>query len=164
MSFLQYNRGDSTPLSDNFVRKEFDCKCGECEETLHDEKLSEGLQRIRHRFGETIITSGYRCKKHNTNVGGSSDSYHMKGMAADFIIPGVNVSEICKFAESIGFYGIGMYDDGYVHVDTRPESHKAFWRNSDQIPVDTFGGSPEDMKSPDELADAIKKVLADFGY
>lgn len=31
-----------------------------------------------------IINSGYRCKKLNELVGGKSNSYHLKGLAADF--------------------------------------------------------------------------------
>ena len=30
------------------------------------------------------INSGYRCKELNKEVGGSENSYHMKGLAADF--------------------------------------------------------------------------------
>lgn len=163
MAYLQYDRGDRTPLTKNFIRKEFDCKCGKCK-TQHDTNLSDGLQKMRDILGEIIISSGYRCRAHNANVGGTSQSYHMSGMAADIIVPGKNVSEVCKVAERLGFYGIGMYDDGYVHVDTRPKSKKAFWRNSAQIPVETFGGAPENIKTADELADAIKKTLAEFGY
>lgn len=31
-----------------------------------------------------VINSGYRCKKLNELVGGTSNSYHLKGLAADF--------------------------------------------------------------------------------
>ena len=31
-----------------------------------------------------LINSGYRCKKLNELVGGTSNSYHLKGLAADF--------------------------------------------------------------------------------
>ena len=30
-----------------------------------------------------IITSGYRCRAVNNKVGGASNSYHLKGLAAD---------------------------------------------------------------------------------
>lgn len=45
------------------------------------------------------ITSGYRCKKLNRKIGGSKYSQHMKGEAADFVVPGMHprvVFEIIK--------------------------------------------------------------------
>lgn len=42
------------------------------------------LQKIRNEFKHPIyVTSGYRCPKLNTAVGGSKTSAHMKGLAAD---------------------------------------------------------------------------------
>lgn len=44
----------------------------------------EVLQPIRDKYGKPItITSGYRCKKLNSAVGGSKTSQHMTGAAAD---------------------------------------------------------------------------------
>ena len=170
MAIVKYARGARGNLTTNLAIEEFQCKCGKCSATVHDEALSFGLQKIRTHFGSPmIISSGYRCPTHNTNVGGSSKSYHVKGMAADIVMPGVNVSEICAYAESIGFYGIGMYDDGYVHLDTRPKEKKAFWRNAEQTPVKTFIKSNE--LSAEETAKAliegmkkIAAILKSLGY
>ena len=42
------------------------------------------LQPLRDAFGKSIvINSGYRCKRLNAAVGGSSTSQHMTGEAAD---------------------------------------------------------------------------------
>jgi uncharacterized protein YcbK (DUF882 family) len=41
-----------------------------------------------------IITSGYRSKKLNEAIGGSSTSQHMKGQAADLIVPDMTVEEV----------------------------------------------------------------------
>lgn len=42
------------------------------------------LDPLREQFGQPIIvTSGYRCPKLNSLVGGSSTSQHMTGQAAD---------------------------------------------------------------------------------
>ena len=164
MAIMTYKRGDKTPLTENFLRKEFDCKCGKCN-TKHDPELSHKLQIMREHFGKSIIiTSGYRCLVHNANVGGASKSYHTLGMAADIIVVDVNTSEVCKFAESIGFYGIGIYDDGYVHVDTRPKECKAFWRNHEQIPIETFGAVEAPEVSAKQLASEIREVLKKYGY
>ena len=44
----------------------------------------ERLDEIREKYGKPIIiTSGYRCQELNTKVGGKSNSFHLKGLAAD---------------------------------------------------------------------------------
>lgn len=169
---LTYHKGNVTPLTANFKRNEFDCKCSRCSTTVHCEELSNKLQMMRTYFKKPIIvTSGYRCAAHNAEVGGASQSYHMQGMAADFIIPGVNVSEICCIAEAVGFTGIGMYSDGYVHVDVRPESAKWFWCDTDSNRVETFGGADMDISgvievppNPLNMATEILNVLKKYGF
>jgi len=55
------------------------------------------LEPIRRHFGKpTIITSGFRCPELNMAIGGSPNSQHLEGEAADFLvrdIPVVNVFE-----------------------------------------------------------------------
>lgn len=133
-------------LAPNFVVGEFLCHCG-CGKALVDDKLVGYLQQIRDRFGQPlIITSPYRCDKHNKNVGGATGSRHTKGQAADFYIPGIAPAEIAKYAESIGVKGIGLYEkadcgDDFVHIDTREK--RAFWYGHKELPLDTFGGTPK---------------------
>ena len=44
----------------------------------------ERLDEIREKYGKPIIiTSGYRCQELNKKVGGKSNSFHLKGLAAD---------------------------------------------------------------------------------
>ena len=44
----------------------------------------ERLDEIREKYGKPIIiTSGYRCSELNKKVGGKSNSFHLKGLAAD---------------------------------------------------------------------------------
>ena len=133
-------------LAPNFIVGEFLCHCG-CGKALVDEKLPELLQQIRDHFGKPlIITSPYRCDKHNKAVGGAAGSRHTKGQAADFYIPGVAPAEIAKYAESIGIKGIGLYEkadcgDDFVHIDTREK--KSFWYGHKELPRSTFGGAPK---------------------
>lgn len=169
MSIITYKRNNASQITPNFRYNEFDCKCG-CSQTKHNTELSDKLQILRDYVGKpVIITSPYRCPAHNSKVGGASQSRHMGGNAADFIIENMDVWEIGKICESIGFNGIGVYDGGYVHVDVRPVPEKFFWHNSDSNKVATFGGSPGSIipkpeNSSDKLAEAIKAVLKDFGY
>ena len=44
------------------------------------------LDRLRGEWGRPIIvTSGYRCKELNAAVGGTRNSQHLKGQAADIV-------------------------------------------------------------------------------
>lgn len=143
MATKLYAKTDKTQLTQNFNITEFHCKgktCG-CTETVHDAQLSAYLQQIREHFGKPLyITSGYRCPKHNAAVGGTPNSRHTKGQAADFYISGIEPAEIAKYAESIGVKGIGLYDT-FVHIDTRDV--KSYWFGHGQEYRETFGGAPE---------------------
>ena len=45
----------------------------------------ERLDLVRAHIDKPIhINSGYRCEELNKKVGGTENSYHMKGLAADF--------------------------------------------------------------------------------
>ena len=144
MAILSYRKDYKTALSKNFKVYEFSCKGkGCCGTVLIDEKLVSFLQKIRDHFGKAVtINSGYRCAKHNKAVGGSANSYHTKGQAADIVVKGVNPAEVAKYAESIGILGIGLYetkkDSFFVHIDTR--TSKSFWYGQKQAKRTTFGG------------------------
>ena len=131
-----YNKGEAVQLSKNFKSTEFDCRCSKCKKTTIDLELVKILQKMRTHFRKPIlINSGYRCSYHNTRVGGSPNSKHRTGQAADIQIKGVQPLEIAKYAEYIGVQGIGLYDT-FVHVDTRLK--KSFWYSHDQIKRTTF--------------------------
>ena len=107
-----------------FKRSEFACKCGKyCNgfPVEPNEKLVETLETIREHFGVPVtVSSGIRCKTHNTNVGGVSKSQHMEGTAADIVVKGVPVSEVVKYAETLmpKTGGIGTYKT-FTHIDVR---------------------------------------------
>ena len=103
----------------NFQIKEFACKDGS--DTIKvDDELVEKLQCMRSYFGVPItINSGYRTTSYNRTVGGSSNSQHLLGKAADIVVKGVSPKKVGTFAKNIGFTGVGIYKD-FVHVDTRP--------------------------------------------
>lgn len=108
----------------NFRIKEFACKDGS-DEILVDCELVEKLQIMRKHFGRPlIINSAYRTKEHNTAVGGTSNSQHLYGKAADIYISGVTMKEIADFAKAIDFRGVGTYKN-FVHVDVR--ANYSYW-------------------------------------
>ena len=146
MAVKIYKKGSYTKLSENFNVSEFACHGSGCCSTVQiDEQLVAYIQKIRSHFGVPVtINSGYRCPTHNKRIGGSTNSYHARGMAADIAVKGIKPKEVAKYAESIGIKGIGLYEtdrDGYfVHVDTR--TSKSFWYGQKEEYRDTFGGIP----------------------
>ena len=72
----------------NFKLEEFKCGCGGKHCTGYpavlDTQLLKNVQSVRDVCGATTITSGLRCSKHNSAVGGASGSRHKSGKAVDF--------------------------------------------------------------------------------
>lgn len=71
-----------------FNEKEFACRCcGELPPFARENieaLVCEVLDPAREKLGMPIIVnSGYRCAKHNREVGGVANSQHMRGEAAD---------------------------------------------------------------------------------
>lgn len=134
---LQFEKSDGqTRLSDNFRVREFACKCSRCNEVLVDEVLVDWLQKLRDHFGVPVnINSGYRCEPHNTEVGGSSQSHHLRGMAADIQVEGVAPETVAIYAESIGIQRVGLYDS-FVHIGSGTK--KRFWLGHEGTNVNTF--------------------------
>ena len=114
-----------------FKKQEFACKCGKycngypAEIDMNMVKIAD---KIRNRIGKPItINSGLRCKTHNANVGGVSNSKHLLGKAADLGCPsGCTPTQMASIAEEImgDTGGIGIYPWG-IHIDTR--STKSRW-------------------------------------
>ena len=117
-----------------FKRSEFRCKGTDCDLngnncgfSVVDVDLLEVLEDIREYFGKpVIINSACRCAKHNFDVGGSQNSMHTKGIAADIRVKDVDSDTVYfylvnKYQDK---FGIGRYN-GRVHIDVR--SDKARW-------------------------------------
>lgn len=110
----------------NFKVKEFRCKDGTDIIFISDELLNV-LQDVRDHFKCPVnLNSGYRNPSHNKKVGGSTNSRHQYGMAADFWVRGVSADKVQAYLESKypNQYGIGKAPD-YTHIDVRIE--KARW-------------------------------------
>ena len=176
MSVNKYNllNDRNRKLSANFTVKEFACKDGNVA-VLIDDKLVDGLQKIRTHFGKPIhINSAYRTPAHNKAVGGSPNSQHLQGKAADIVIAGVSPLTVAQYAESIGMGGIGLYD-GFTHVDSRDNKSKWDYRGGGKKNVTSFGGQdkqpaaskPTDydkVKQRFNLDDNTMKYLSDYKY
>lgn len=85
-----------------FKEKEFACRCcGELPPFAREniEALVRNvLDPVREKLGKPIqVNSGYRCEKHNKDVGGVRNSQHMKGEAADIAPAGFKSSSVPEF-------------------------------------------------------------------
>lgn len=108
---------------------EFRCKC--CGEAKMDEDFLRLLDRAREIAGVPfIITSGYRCEKHNRAVGGVPTSAHVKGLAADIKTAPLDSRARFRIVESLIVMGctrIGIGKD-FIHVDVdETKDPKVMW-------------------------------------
>lgn len=116
-------------LSTNFTVKEFACKDGSDEIVINTD-LVDKLQKARNYFGKPIIiTSAYRTKTYNTKVGGSPNSQHILGYAADIYIAGVTPKQLYDYFNKLmpNTGGVGLYD-GFCHVDVRAKKSRWDYR------------------------------------
>jgi len=107
-------------LAANFTAREFICPC--CGEEGVRDALVFLLQMAHDALPEDrvmVITSAYRCKKHNSDpkVGGSSTSSHLKGLAVDIKCETSNFRYLLiKALLEVGFKRIGI-GKNFIHVD-----------------------------------------------
>ena len=177
MSVVTYQRGDTTALSKNFTRDEFECQCGKCTAQMIDTELVDKLQRIRDVLGVPLkITSGYRCIPHNAAVKGSSGSKHRYGMAADWRTANRSINPVALgiLAQSVGFGGVGIYwhsQGAFVHTDTRggkstwlcttPGSYPSTSYNAFVMPTIQQGCTGAANRSATIMLQKLLKVNAD---
>lgn len=128
--FISEKRNSTRVLS-GFEIKTFDCHCGGayCSKTIVNTKALALLRSLVNHFqgqGKIVtVTSAYRCLIHNRNVGGVSNSRHTVGDAIDVTVNGIGPNAIADVAVSVGFDGVGIYQSGFVHCDTR--GYEARW-------------------------------------
>lgn len=121
---ITWKRGEHKQLNKYFNTKEFECRCGTCEDQILDESLLSRLTGLREDYGmPIIITSGYRCPEYQLKLlsGGKyetvKNSTHCLGKAVDVTCSLLDT--LCSKAEKF-FDAIG---DGrkrkFIHLDTR---------------------------------------------
>ncbi len=65
-----------------FTEDEMACNC--CGEVVHNKVLEDMIDSARTRAGiPFVVTSWYRCPRHNKSVGSKPTSSHIKGKAID---------------------------------------------------------------------------------
>ena len=103
----------------------------EAEENLRA-LVDEVLDPLREAYGKPIrVTSGYRCPRLNNLVGGSPNSQHMRGEAADIQPVVGNESDLDELARIL--IANGKFDQLILYPTFIHVSHKHFGWNRKQI-------------------------------
>lgn len=121
----------SPTLFEHFPWSDFACKC--CGVILVHPRFIVAYSRLVEFVNPSrvIVHSGYRCTAHNREIGGSSRSRHMFGMALDFHIVNMTLEDmheiVCLIPE---FKGIGQYpkwNNPGLHADVRTDRKEWTW-------------------------------------
>lgn len=85
----------------HFKKSEFTCKCG-CGLNNIQLGVVKIADEVREHFGSpAIVTSGTRCEKHNKEVGGVSNSRHLKGKAIDMYVQNVSWYDLLEYLRKL---------------------------------------------------------------
>lgn len=108
----------------HFSRAEMQCKCG-CGRADMDPDFMDLLEDLRTRFNKPlVVTSAYRCPKHNSAVSSTGEKGpHTTGKAVDINVHGADAVRLVKLWLSMGLTRFGMNQKGalsgrFVHLDT----------------------------------------------
>jgi hypothetical protein len=90
-------------------------------------ELAQALERIQSLLGSELhIDSGFRSPKLNAAIGGSVNSAHMEGYAADFICPTFGPPfEVCKAIRDSEIPFDQLIQEGsWVHLSVDPRMRR----------------------------------------
>jgi len=110
----------------HFQPSEFTCKCG-CGGNKMQSAFLEVLDKARELAGVPFkINSGYRCEKHNKEVGSTSRN-HTSGNAADIACTdGPTRFKIVRGLIAAGFKRIGVAKT-FIHADCVEGGPTSIW-------------------------------------
>jgi zinc D-Ala-D-Ala carboxypeptidase len=113
----------------HFKMEEFACK--HCQKNNINPTLVELLDLARDMSGVPFrINSGYRCEDHNKAVGGSPNSLHKRGRAADIhVADNAHRYAILKALFAVEMPRVLIYKD-FIHADIADDdkpSEIALW-------------------------------------
>jgi uncharacterized protein YcbK (DUF882 family) len=84
------------------------------------ERQAAALQHVSNHFGKSIVVHVWlRPPAYNRQIGGASNSAHLRGDATDFHMPGITAEAVRRELKSHpGIYpGAGENNVSWVHLD-----------------------------------------------
>ena len=118
-------------LTRNFSYDELKCRGKKCcgSSCPMDTRFMEALQILRSHIGIPFtVTSGFRCRVHNSRIRGSANnSSHTKGLAADIKVKGMTPREVYNIAKRLPEFStasFGVYNS-FLHIST--DGRSALW-------------------------------------
>jgi len=113
-------------LTKNFSYDELSCPC--CSSLNVDADFLDSLQEIRDQMDRPMfINSGFRCPKHNLEIGGRLSSRHLLGTAVDISTKGWDPCDLHYLVFLLTSHhsekhdyntGVGIYKN-HIHFDLR---------------------------------------------
>lgn len=119
-----FKKTEKQRLCVGLTLKEFRCRCehDSCRCTIISSELIEKYERLRIYLGSTLkINSGYRCNRHNLDVGGVAMSRHQTGEAIDISLDTLGYlshNQLEKAIKLAGFTYCKFYNS-FIHIDCR---------------------------------------------
>ena len=134
VAYNSYTEGN-VKVERNFVVNEF--KSRESKVVFIHKLLPQELQKIRDKVGKAVnLTNAYRNDSHNKRVGGSSNSYHLYGMAADIYVTGMHPLQLAKIVDELfpdKYRVIAYPKKGIVHFDVANKKYRAINEGKDKV-------------------------------
>lgn len=105
-------------ISKYFSEIELQCKCKNCGNSCPmDMVFLQLLDIVRKECGVPLnVSSGFRCNRHNKDIGGVPNSWHTKGKAADIWSAKISLDTIYNIASKYFDEVIFYKDNGFVHI------------------------------------------------
>lgn len=106
-----------------------DFKCSCCNVNMFKKEHIIVLDNLRVLYGKPmIVNSGYRCEKHNKEVGGKIDSEHPEGDGVDIKVENSNDRfELLFNAINIGIKRIGIAKT-FIHLGfSKTKTQEVLW-------------------------------------
>lgn len=131
-------------------------------ELVVDERSMDMLQALRTKLGKPLVlNSAFRSETYNRQIGGTTNSFHVKGMAFDVSMLNHDPEAFEAAAIAVGFRGIGHYPhSNFMHIDTRRSEQvvrfKGKGKNNAWFAKSAGGFNAVEPK-PDTVADQLKK-------
>lgn len=108
--------------SEHFRDGELACKC--CGVNGMQRDFLKRLELLRNAYrAPMVLTSAYRCPKHNAEVSKTGlTGPHTTGRAVDVLCSGADAMRLFRLALEFGFTGFGVHQKGpaegrYLHLD-----------------------------------------------